>query len=124
MQGYVAYARLHGRKGKLPHNRQSSRQHLVQFEIREPQAEKQGIGHRSLLPQLGHLSILEHLRDRQRLGGIKREPRLSVPPSSRIEEKQSFATKRILKSCIHPAFFRNRPAKLPAAFLTCTTQPC
>ena len=62
MHGHIGHAGLQGRKRKLPHHRQSTRQHLVQLETRKPQAEKKGIGHKSLPPQGGaYSSILEHL---------------------------------------------------------------
>src|ERR1700680_1373294 len=50
MNGHIAYARQRRRKWKLPHHRQSSRHHFIQFETWKPQAKKKGIGHRSVLP--------------------------------------------------------------------------
>ena len=67
MHGHISYARLQGRKWKLPHHRQSTRQHIVQLKTRKPQAEKKRIGHKSLPPQAGaHASILKHMGGRER----------------------------------------------------------
>ena len=54
MHGHIADARLLSRKRKLPHNRQRSWHHLVQFKTVKPQAEIKGIGQRSLLHARAH----------------------------------------------------------------------